>query len=648
MKSMSMKEKSEGIILALLLLTHVLSGSGWALEPVTEKKSIQTLSEKAPYSPYVERTYATDVYWGDTHVHTKYSFDAGLFGNYKLGPEEAYKFARGEEVMSNSGMSVRLSRPLDFLVVSDHAEFLGLFPTLQKLDPELLTDERTKRLANLLKAGPPQSPEPIVRLLKGMVLKGGNAQKDNETRIRSAWKYITEVADTYNDPGKFSAFIGYEWSPAPGSDNLHRNVIFKDDGSKANQVIPFSATDSADPEDLWRFMSDYEKKTGGQVLAIPHNANLSNGMMFAVEDFKGNAITKEYAEQRVRWEPVVEVTQIKGDGETHPFLSPDDEFADYETWDKGNLFQIAPKNKSMLQYEYARSALKLGLMLEKKIGANPFKFGMIGSTDSHTSLSTAQEDNFWGKTVASEPRGIRYSNIFFESEGDEKQTTYGWQIAASGLAAVWARENTREALFEAMRRKEIYATTGPRMSVRLFGGWGFRPEDASAPNLAETGYRKGVPMGGDLTGSPTGKAPRFLVAALKDPIGANLDRIQIIKGWLDEKGELHEKVYNAVLSDGRKVGRDGNVKLVGNTVDVRNAAYTNSIGDAELRTVWEDPEFDPGQSACYYARVLEIPTPRWTAFDAKYFGVEMPEDVPMTTQERAYTSPIWFTPVGVN
>ncbi|MCP4577241.1 MAG: DUF3604 domain-containing protein, partial [Deltaproteobacteria bacterium] len=416
------------------------------------------------------------------------------------------------------------------------------------------------------------------------------------------------------------------------------------DAEKAKQVLPFSMIDSEDPEDLWHYMAGYEEKTGGHVLAIPHNGNLSNGMMFAVEDLKGNAITKEYAEQRNRWEPLVEVTQMKGDGETHPFLSPNDEFADFETWDKGNLLQYAPKEKSMLQYEYGRSALKLGLQLEQKLGTNPFKFGMIGSTDSHTSLSTTQEDNFWGKVSCSEPSEERYKQTVFESGDDEKQTTYTWEMVASGLAAVWARENTRAALFEAMQRKETYATTGPRMAVRFFGGWNFSSEDAFCPDLAETGYSKGVPMGGDLNRAPKGKAPAFLVAALKDPIGANLDRIQIIKGWVEEKGTLREKVYNLALSDDRKVGTGEKVKPVGNTVDVKSATYANTIGDPELRAVWADPDFNPKQRAFYYARVIEIPTPRWTAYDAKYFGIKMPKHVPMTTQERAYTSPIWYTP----
>ena len=316
------------------------------------------------------------------------------------------------------------------------------------------------------------------------------------------------MADKYNDPGKFTAFIGFEWTSSPDKgNNLHRNVIFKDDAEKANQVLPFSMIDSEDPEDLWHYMDGYEKKTGGQILAIPHNGNLSNGMMFSVEDFKGNAITKEYAEKRSRWEPLAEVTQMKGDGETHPFLSPNDEFADYETWDKGNLLQNAPKEKSMLQYEYGRPLSNSVCCWNKKLGVNPYKFGMIGSTDSHTSFATAQEDNFWGKASCSEPSEERYKQTVFKSEDDEKQTTYGWEIVASGLAAVWARENTRESLFEAMQRKETYASTGPRMAVRFFGGWNFRAEDAFSPDLAETGYAKGVPMGSDSHQGAQGKVP---------------------------------------------------------------------------------------------------------------------------------------------
>jgi hypothetical protein len=393
-------------------------------------------------------------------------------------------------------------------------------------------------------------------------------------------------------------------------------------------------------------MAAYEGKTGGQVLAIPHNGNLSNGIMFPILDsFTGKSFDRAYAETRAKWEPLYEATQIKGDGEAHPFLSPNDELADYETWDQGNLDLSVAKKKDMLQYEYARTALQIGLQLQRELGVNPYKFGMIGSTDSHTGLATAEEENFFGKHSGVEPSPERYKHPMAQAPSGAKYES--WDMVSSGLAAVWARENTREAIFDAMMRKETYATTGPRMLVRFFGGWEFTEQDAMARLPANMGYSKGVSMGGDLPPAPRGKsAPTFLVAALKDPLSGNLDRIQIVKGWLDKKGERQEKVYDVVWGDRdkRRLGNDGKLPLVGNTVNVKEATWTNTIGDPELITVWQDPDFDPKQPAVYYARVIEIPTPRWTAYEAKRFGITMPPEVPMITQERAYTSPIWYTP----
>ena len=401
---------------------------------------------------------------------------------------------------------------------------------------------------------------------------------------------------------------------------------------------------SDNPRDLWKWMAAYEDRTGGDVLAIAHNGNLSNGRMFPlIESFTGMPVDAEYAQTRARWERLYEATQIKGDGEAHPFLSPNDEFADYETWDKGNLDLSELKKPEMLEFEYARSALKNGLKLEQQLGTNPYKFGMVGSTDSHTGLTAVEEDNFFGKTSSSEPSRERVQHPFVK-RGDT--VIMNWETAASGYAAVWATDNTREALFDAMERRETYATTGSRMIVRLFGGWEFEQKDALSRLPAEAGYRKGVPMGGDLSAAPVGKAPTFLVAALKDPIGANLDRIQIVKGWLDADGNVQEKVHDVAWGDvdKRQPGADGKLPPVGNTVDVPNALWTNTIGDPELITVWKDPDFDPRLRAFYYARVIEIPTPRWTAYDARRFNVTLDPKVPMVTQERAYTSPIWYTP----
>jgi hypothetical protein len=593
------------------------------------------------------------VFWGDTHLHTAISFDAGAFG-VRLSPEDAHRFARGDEIESTTAGRVRLARPLDFLVVADHSDNMGFFPDLFAGDARLLADPTGKRWYDMVqeggKSGVDASLEMIDAFSRGTFPRtifyaptGKNAK-----RYKSTWAKTIAAAEKYNDPGRYTAFIGYEWtSQVPPGDNLHRVVIYRDGGHKASQTLPFTTyppDGSTNPEDLWTALEAFEDKTGGDVLAIAHNGNLSNGIMFPLVNPVGDEpLTREYAERRARWEPLYEATQIKGDGEAHPFLSPNDEFADFGTWDKGNLNLSEVKTNDMLAHEYARSGLKLGLQLENDLGINPFKYGMIGSTDSHTALATADDDNFFGKHTGSEPSPERMTHPFAKF-GDME--ILGWETLASGYAGVWATDNTREALFDAMERKETYATTGPRMLVRFFGGWDFERADAATRQPAAIGYRKGVPMGGDLSSAPSGKSPSFLVAALKDPIGANLDRVQIIKGWRTAAGELEERVYDLAVSDGRTIGSDGRCKTtVGNTVDVPDASWTNTIGDTELITVWKDPDFDPRQRAFYYVRVLEIPTPRWTAYDAKYFGIEdIPEDVEMVAQQRAYTSPIWYTP----
>jgi hypothetical protein len=390
-------------------------------------------------------------------------------------------------------------------------------------------------------------------------------------------------------------------------------------------------------------MTAYETKTGGSVLAIAHNGNLSNGQMFPMIEAFGRPIDREYAETRAKWERLYEATQTKGDGETHPFLSPNDELADFEKWDKGNLDGSVAKSNDMLQYEYLRAALKNGLLLEQKLGTNPYKFGLVGSSDAHTGLAAMEEDNFFGKTTPQEPSPERLTATFMNNAKTGVRIM-DWEVLSSGYAAVWATENTREAIWDAMQRRETYATTGTRMVVRFFGGWDFAAADAESRTPGVIGYAKGVPMGGDLRQAPTGKVPTFLVAALRDPMGANLDRIQIIKGWIDAQGQLQEKVHDVAWSGGRKAGAEGKLPSVGNTVDVANATWTNTIGAPELITVWRDPEFNASQRAFYYARVIEIPTPRWTAYDAKRFGVKPVPGTRMTVTERAYTSPIWYTP----
>ena len=426
---------------------------------------------------------------------------------------------------------------------------------------------------------------------------------------------------------------------------MHRNVVLRDGGNRAGQVVPMTTQPpigSTDPLDLYQWLEDYEEKTGGKAFALAHNGNLSNGWMFPVDKtYAGGRVNKEYVALRAKWEPLYEVTQIKGDGEAHPTLSPDDEFADYGTWDLANLDITELKKPEMLPREYARSALKLGLMLEKKLGTNPYKFGMVGATDAHTSLTTAEEDNFFGKSTSVEPSTTRVAHPFVKAalgawEGD--------MLLASGYQGIWATENTREALFDAMERKETYATTGPRMVVRFFGGWDYTDDDLRSRAPAFRGYEKGVPMGGDLTMAPAGEAPTFMVYALRDPIGANLDRIQVVKGWVDDRGKTQEKVYDVAWSGDRTPGEDGKLPPVGNTVDIEAANWTNTIGASELATVWTDPDFDADQRAFYYARVLEIPTPRWVLYDKLRFGIELPERAELIHQERAYTSPIWYTP----
>jgi len=528
--------------------------------------------------------------------------------------------------------------------VTDHSDGFGFFPQLMSGDPGLLATPQGRKWYDEIQSGKgaQAAMDIIVSFGKGQMPKG--FPLPGTPAYRNAWQETIKAAEEAYEPGRFTAFIGYEWTSNAGGNNLHRNVIFRDDGKKASLIEPYTTQaplGSPNPRDLWKWMVMCEEKTGAQILAIAHNGNLSNGRMFPIiESFNGKRIDRSYAESRMRWEPLYEATQIKGDGETHPLLSPNDEFANFERWDKGNLDLTELKKPEMLEFEYARSAFKNGLKMEVELGVNPYKFGLVGSTDSHTALSAVEEDNFFGKTSSSEPSPDRAMHPFVKSE---KATIMGWETIASGYAAVWAQENTRESIFDAMKRRETYATTGPRMAVRFFGGFDFEATDANNRMPAKIGYGKGVPMGGDLTGAPKGKSPTFLVAALKDPIGANLDRYQIVKGWLDAKGQTHEKVYDVAWSGDRKAGADGKVPSVGDTVDVANASWTNTIGAPELIAVWKDPDFDPTLRAFYYGRVIEIPTPRWTAYDAKYFGITMPKEVPMTTTERAYTSPIWYT-----
>jgi hypothetical protein len=598
-----------------------------------------TLS-KTHFSPYAERDYPSALLWGDTHLHTNLSLDARAFGA-TLSPDDAYRFAKGEEVTSSNGEQIQLARALDFLVVADHSDAIGAMDELIKGNPKLLKDPTAKDWYERLSQGGETALMATMDIIAAFTGRKTPAALTEKGFVTDVWGGYLDTADQHNDPGYFTAMIGYEWTSTTGGDNLHRNVLYRDDASVAKQVLPYTVAESDNPEDLWRWLEAYENQTGGEILALAHNGNLSNGLMFPMlNPATGGRIDKDYALMRSRWEPLYEVTQIKGDGEAHPYLSTTDEFADYETWDRSNLGPVL-KEPEMLQYEYAREALKNGLKLESSLGVNPYKFGMIGSTDSHTGLATADEDNFFGKHSGVEPGADRWKHKVGEF-GSVK--VFGWEMASSGYAAVWASENSRESIFDAMKRKEVYATTGSRISVRFFGGWDYESEDALARPMAAVGYDKGVPMGGDLTQAPENKSPSFLVSAHKDEMSGNLDRVQIIKGWLDAKGETHEKVYDVVWSGTRKIDSTGNLPSVGSTVDVENATWRNSIGASELKTVWRDPDFNAEQNSFYYARVLEIPTPRWTAYDARRYGSQMDKNIAMQTVERAYTSPIWYTP----
>lgn len=607
-----------------------------------DSKQVARFFQQKGYSPYAGRAYSTRPLWGELHLHTSWSADAIAAGT-RVGPDEALRYAEGKEITSSTGQAVRLSRPYDWMMVADHSDAMGVMSAVLEGKSSLMTDPTLKRWHEGMQAGGEDASKVVMEIIT-LQGQGKLPEAMTDTKVQmDTWKDMTEIVESHNKPGTFTALIGYEWtSNYGGGNNLHRNIVYRDGKALADQVRPLTTFDTEIPNQLWDWMQGYEEKTGGQVLAVPHNGNLSNGLMFSTETPDGKPIDAKWAEARARWEPLYEVTQSKGTSEQHPSLAPADEFANFEIWDKGNL-NVVPKEPGMIEREYAREALKNGLKLEEEFGTNPFKFGLVGSTDDHTGISSAEENNFFGKFPASEPSAERSTGNAFDFEG---RTVKDWQLGASGLTAVWAEENTRASIWDAMKRKEVYATTGTRILVRFFGGWDFKPEDVLSRNPGAVGYGKGVPMGGDLTTPDNGaKAPSFLVAALKDSFSGNLDRIQIIKGWLDKAGKPQEKVYNVVWSGDRKLDKDGNLPSIGNTVDVANATWTNTIGSSELITVWQDPDFDPSLKAFYYARVIEIPTPRWTAYDKAYFAdAKFSDEVPMTVTERAYTSPIWYTP----
>jgi len=555
--------------------------------------------------------------------------------------------ARGEQVLSRTGRPAQLHRPLDFLVISDHAEGYGLF---SKLDSPLLASD--EELQNLL-AKAKESPEMGIKVMGKLIRDIGNQQGPSILRDPNtvgkisydSWKNYVSLADEYYQPGEFTTLIGYEWSSNPAGDNLHRVVIYKDGADKAGKMFPFSALNSQNPADLWRWMQRYEEATGGEMLAIPHNSNVSGGKMFPLA-IESAALSLPELTLRQRWEPLVEITQIKGDSESHSVLSPSDEFASFGDagWQLGNLPLSNIETDAMKAGEYVREALKQGLVIEQQRGVNPYQFGVVGSTDAHTGLSAVEEDNFWGKHAGNEPSPQRVSQVVRQSAHDPEVKRTGWEYQSGGYAAVWAEENTREAIFAAMQRREVYATTGSRISLRVFAGAELDAAWLASSDWPSKAYQHGVPMGGEMS-LTKGQRPSLLIRADKDPMGGNLDRLQVVKGWIDATGEPREKVFDVAWSDREKRSvNDGRLTPVGSTVDVTIPSYSNTIGAAELATLWHDPEFNPKQAAFYYVRVLEIPTPHWVAYDLVRFGNEAPEGAILTHQERAYSSPIWYRP----
>ncbi len=584
----------------------------------------------------------TNLYWGDTHLHTSNSFDVYLFNTPTSTPDTALRFARGLPVISpTTNVRWHLNAPLDFAVVADHAELFGSIVRLFDGDPDIAETSAGKILASM---GGQQSEselqavyDEIVRIGSGLQSSSGLSAQEliagmhAGDKRRPTWEASIDTVESHNTPGEFTAFIGWEWSAQPQVGNLHRVVFTPHGGNVARQFLPYSSLESGDPRDLWAWLEETSARTGAEFIAIPHNGNISMGQMFPLLDQSGDPLDAAYARARAKWERVIEITQIKGDSETHPLLSPTDEFADFETFP----FVLTPDGRTPAPTEgdYVRAGLKRGLAWEETLGTNPFKLGVIGSTDSHTGMSAVEEDNFAGKGQHDSRPELR---SHFTGIGGSR----GWDMGAAGYAGVWATENTRQAIFDAFQRREVYATTGPRITLRFFGGFHFDAADTEAPDPAAVGYTKGVPMGGDLKGQH-GRTPTFLLAAMKDPDGANLDRAQIVKGWLRDDGSTAEVVYDVALSGGRTDG----AQRVGNTVNQETGEYTNTIGTTGFTAVWTDPDFDPTQRAFYYARVLEIPTPRYSLLDAIALGID-PKDTghPATIQERVYSSPIWYSP----
>ena len=591
--------------------------------------------EAAPAEPAAEArpkpNPLRNVYFGEQHMHSEMSPDAYAMG-VRQTMDDAYRYGMGEEItLSTTGEKFKKATPYDFVALTDHAEYLGVFTELSDPKSPLHDNALAKLITSSDPADKNKAASMVIASITSAVPAGPFLDFVNPKILLSNWQRHVETANKYNDPGKFTTLISFEWTSIPNSQNMHRNVFFRGD---TGPEAPYSSFDSVDPEDLWTYL-EIQREVGLDVIAIPHNGNVSNGLMYAPTNYRGDPIDARYAERRALNEPLTEMIQTKGASETHPSLSPNDEFADFEMFP--NL--IGTPRVSKVKHGYVRQALTDGLIHEEKLGTNPFKYGIVAGADVHSGYSGNEEFNWHGAHgVADDTAKVRL---------DPKPNASGMSAAivgSAGATAVWAEENTRASIFDAMKRKETYGTSGPLIRLRFFGGWDYADDLTSDEEFVKKAYANGVPMGGDLAAMLEGaEGPTFAVLALKDPQSGNLDRIQIIKGWV-ERGKAKERIYNVALSDDRTVGKKGKVAPVGNTVDIGKATYTNDIGDTQLSVVWTDPDFNPKQRAVYYVRVIEIPTPRWSTYDAAKLGVEPSKAVPATIQERAWSSPIWYTP----
>jgi hypothetical protein len=572
-----------------------------------------------------------NVYFGEQHLHTRNSPDAFAVGTRGTW-EDAYRYAKGEEVkLSTTGEKIKKRTPYDFVAITDHSEYFGVMPRLiDPKDPLSKTDFAKKLQDKKAKMTDPTSAVSII--LHSILTSIPMPQYVKPDMLQENWQSYVKAANKYNKPGKFTALIAYEWTSIPNGRNMHRNVFFRNDtGPKA----PFSAFDSYYPEDLWTYL-EVQRNAGNDTFAIPHNGNVSDGWMFSPNKFLGGPMDARYAKRQALNEPLFEMIQTKGSSDTHPLMSPNDEFANFELFE--NMINVG--QPSQVKYGYVRQGLVEGMILEEKLGTNPFKMGIVSGADSHSAYSNNEEFNFHGSHGATDDTPKKRLNPAKSPSGEP-----GAVVGTAGATAVWAEENTRASIFDAMKSKETYGTSGTLIRLRFFGGWNYRDNLVKDRNFVKKAYAGGVPMGSDLPKKPSrAKAPTFAVWALKDPESGNLDRVQIIKGFINRWGRTDEKIYDVALSDGRKVGKGGKVPPVGNSVNIKRATYTNDIGDSQLSVVWTDPDFDPKTRAVYYVRVLEIPTPRWSTYDSARNNLPLSKLVPATIQERAWSSPIWYTP----